>query len=145
MEDGHVYRISERFRNGWRPAVMRAFTAGQLHLAGKAPSLAAAAKACGSNIHYVRAAIALLEADGNDPSLLNQAVAGRVPLLEAANRVRTKRKIKPVTVAEAVVAWREWTAPQRAEFGRAAGVAEVWDDAIVPTIGEERPHQQAAE
>jgi hypothetical protein len=44
-----------------------------------------------------------------------------------------------------VASWAVWTSAQRAEFGRGAGVADVWDDAIVPVITEERTSLQAAE
>jgi hypothetical protein len=109
------------FRGGCRAAVMRATTGARLYLDGKAPSLAAAAEACGSNIHYVRAAIALLKAE--DPSLLNGALGGWVSLAEAADQVRLQRKMEGITVDEAVAGWRTWTPEQRSQFGRSAGVA----------------------
>jgi hypothetical protein len=51
---------------------------------------------------------------------------------------------KSVTVDEAVASWRVWTREQRAQFGQCAGVGDLWDHAIIPTIAEERPRQQAA-
>jgi hypothetical protein len=131
------------FRNGHCAAVVRAITAARLYLDGRAPSLAAAAEACGSNVLYIRAAITLLKA--KDPSLLNSAMAGFMSLPGAADQERRRLKAARVTVSEVVETWRAWTPEQRAEFGRGAGVANLWDDAIVPTIAEDRAHQQAAE
>jgi hypothetical protein len=73
------------FRNGRRAAVVRACTAARIYLDGKAPSLAVAAEACGSNIHYIRDAVCLLQAD--DPALLAGAMAGWISL----TRPRTRR------------------------------------------------------
>jgi hypothetical protein len=56
------------FRSGQRAAVVRAATAAKLYLEKSVPTLAAAAEACGTNVAYVRAAVALLKAE--DPSLL---------------------------------------------------------------------------
>jgi hypothetical protein len=131
------------FRNGHRAAVVRATTGARLYLDGRVPSLAAAAEACGSNIFYVRSAIVLLKAA--DPSLLKSAMAGLVSLPAAANQERRRRKAARVTVDEVVQTWRAWTPEQRAEFGRGAGVANLWDDAIVPTSAEDRTSQVAAE
>jgi hypothetical protein len=64
--------------------VVRATTGARLYLDGRVSSLAAAAEACGSNINYIRAAVALLKA--KDPSLLNLAMAGWVSLNEAADQ-----------------------------------------------------------
>jgi hypothetical protein len=124
------------FRHGWRAAAVRAFTGARLYLDKKAPTLIRAAEDCGSNVQYVRAAIVVIE----DGSLNEQALVltGHLPLLEAANQVRQRRKAERITVDEAVMSWRSWTPEQRAEFGRGAGVAEVWDHAIAPVINEER-------
>jgi hypothetical protein len=124
--------------------VVRATTGARLYLDGKASSLAAAAEACGSNVQYVQAAITLLKAD--DPSLLHLPMGGWISLTGAANQERLRLKAERITVDEAVASWRVWTPAQRAQFGRGAGVASVWDDAIVPTIAEDRVSQvQAAE
>ena len=85
---------------------------------------------------YIRSAIFLLKAD--DPSLLNVAMAGWVSLTGAANQARRQHKTDCITVDEAVLAWRTWTSEERAAFGRRAGISEIWDCAIVPTIAEER-------
>jgi uncharacterized membrane protein YecN with MAPEG domain len=134
----HRQSPRRHYKNGHRAAVVRAATAARLYLDGSVPSLAAAAEACGSNIHYVRSAVALLKAE--DSSLLGLAMAGWVSLTGAALQAGR------ITVNEAVTSWRVWTPEQRAEFGRSAGVAEVWDFAISPVITEDRASQvQAAE
>ena len=67
--------------------------------------------------------------------MMREAVlAGRVPLLVAANRVHRRRKAERITVDDAVAAWRTWTPEQRADFGQGVGVAEVWDGAISPAV-----------
>jgi hypothetical protein len=129
------------FRNGHRAAVVRATTAARLYLRGETPSLAAAAEATGSNVPYIQAAITLLKAD--DPGPLNLAIAGWISLPQAAAAERLRRQT--ITVSAAVSSWREWSPEQRAEFGRGAGVANIWDDAIVPTLTENRASQPAAE
>jgi hypothetical protein len=140
----HRQSPRRHFRNGHRAAVVRATTGARLYLDKQIPTLAAAAEACGSNVQYVRAAITLLTTD--DPSPLNLALGGWISLIGAANQARLQRKMKSVTVDSAVASWRVWTPEQRAEFGRGAGVGNLWDHAIIPTIAEERASQiQAAD
>jgi hypothetical protein len=124
------------FRHGWRAAVVRAFTAAGLYLNGQAPTLTAAAERCGSNVLYVRAAIVLIKHE----TLIGQEMVllGHVPLLEAAKHAWLNRKVVDLTVEQVVTSWKRWSPEQRAEFGRGAGVAEVWDHAIAPVITEER-------
>jgi hypothetical protein len=71
-----------RFRHGQCAAVIHALTAAQLYIDSKVSTLVAAAESCGSNVHYVRAAIILLKAD--NASLISRVLAGRMPLLAAA-------------------------------------------------------------
>src|SRR5215475_7042316 len=78
------------FRYGFRAAVSRALTAAELHLDKKIPVWVAAAR-CGSNIHYVRAALVLIK-DKTESGLLESALAGHVPLLAAANQARRSQK-----------------------------------------------------
>ena len=50
----HRYRSSRRLvRNRQQAAVIRAVTGAKIYLDGTLPTLAAAATACGSNVHYV--------------------------------------------------------------------------------------------
>ena len=146
MLEQHLYRSPtprrqrasprRHFRHGWRAAVVRAFTGAGLYLNGQVPTLTAAAERCGSNPLYVRAALVLIKHE----TLIEQesVLRGHVPLLMAANQAWRKRKVKDITVEEVVMSWRSWTPAQRAAFGKGAGVAEVWDHAIVPTISQER-------
>jgi hypothetical protein len=109
-------RVSRRrqFHNGRRRAVVRAITAGRFYLARQVPSIAAAAEACGSNILYVQAAVALLKSESD--TALRQVLTGHASLLKAAAQTRR--------LAELVSAWRNTLPEQRAEFGRTVGVAE---------------------
>jgi hypothetical protein len=68
------------------------------------------------------------------PTLQQLAFAYRVSVASIQRVLNGKR----VSVDEAVLAWRRWTPEQRADFGRGAGVAEVWDFAIAPVVSEER-------
>jgi hypothetical protein len=138
------------FHYGCRAAAARAFTAAEIYLDKRVPSLAAAAMHCGSNVQYVQAAIVLIQDEtALHPQRMRQLVLeGRVPLLAAAREARRRQKAERVTVEEMVASWRCWTPGQRANFGRAVGVAEIWDDAIEPVISEERgelAHAIAAE
>jgi hypothetical protein len=74
------------------------------------------------------------------PTLQQLAFAYRVSVASIQCRLNGKS----VTVDEAVASWRSWTPAQRADFGRGAGVANIWDDAIAPVITEERASPQAA-
>jgi len=126
------------FHNGCRAAAARAFTAAEIYLAERVPSLAAAALHCGSNVQYVQAAIVLIQdKTAPHPQGVQQSILeGRVPLLAAARAARQRQKAERVTVEEMVATWRLWTPVQRANFGRTVGVAEIWDDAIASVIGE---------
>jgi len=114
------------FRHGCRAAAARAFTAAEIYLDKRVPSLAAAAMHCGSNVQYVQAAIVLIQNETAKPQQMRQWVLeGRMPLLAAAH------------AAKELASWRRWM-KQRVQFGRNVGITEVWADAIVPALGEER-------
>jgi hypothetical protein len=98
----------------------------RVYLDKRFPTLAKAAEACGSNVQYVRAAVVMM--------VRESVLVGHVPLLAAANLARQRQKAERVTVDEAVTSWRKWTPEQRADFGRGAGIADVWDYAIAPAI-----------
>jgi hypothetical protein len=68
------------------------------------------------------------------PTLQQLAFAYRVSVTSVLRRLSGKF----VTVDEAVASWRKWSREQRAEFGRGAGISEIWDCAISPVISEER-------
>src|SRR5262245_6417653 len=77
------YRSSRRRSSHGRcAAAVRGFTGARLYLNSAVPTLEAAAEACGSNVAYIQAAIILLKAE--NASLIQDVVAGRVPILQAA-------------------------------------------------------------
>src|SRR5262249_44040582 len=93
---------------------------------------------CGASVPYIQAAIILIrDATAPHPQGVRQSVLeGRVSLLAAARAARQRQEAARVTVEKMAATWRRWTPAQRANFGRAVGVAEIWDDAIAPVIGE---------
>jgi hypothetical protein len=126
------------FRDGCSAAVARAFIAARLYLDRTLPTLAQAVAGTGSNTVYVRAAIAVLRDVARDPQRMEQSVlTGRVSLPAAARLARRRQKAR-VTVEEATTAWRGWSPAMRAAFGKSIGAAQIWDDCIVPVIGEDR-------
>jgi hypothetical protein len=121
----HRYRSPRRhFRNQQRAAVLRAVTAAKIYLDGTLPTLAAAAIACGSNVHYVGAAVTLLKSENG--VLLGRVLRGAMPLLAAAREAKR--------VASLVSAYREASADDLVVFTRVIGPANLWDNAIVPVI-----------
>jgi len=111
-------------RNRQRAAVVRAVTAARLYATGAAPTLAAAAIACGSNVAYVAAAVTLLKSE--DSGLLDRALRGATPLLAAASEARA--------VARLVSAYRGASPDDLATFTRTIGVANIWDKILVPVL-----------
>jgi hypothetical protein len=134
------------FRHGCRAAAARAFTAAEIYLDKRVPSLAAAAMHCGSNVPYIQAAIALIRAETTrHPQGMRQSVLeGRASLLAAAHAARQRQEAARITVEKMAAVWREWTPAQRANFGRTVGAGEIWDDAIAPVIGEKRSERACA-
>ena len=106
-------------RNARRPRVARGY------LGHHRPSWERAYLAAG---HYARGLPI------ERPTLAQLALAYRVSVAS----IRIRLNGKHVTVDQAVESWRSWTPAQRAQFGRDAGVSDIWDDAIIPTIAEER-------
>jgi hypothetical protein len=84
--NGGARRRSARrhFDRGVCLAALRGITGARLFIEGGAPTVKAAAAATGSCPPYVAAAIALLQ--GNDTTLTNEVLSGRIGLLEAARR-----------------------------------------------------------
>jgi hypothetical protein len=121
---GHRRSPRRHFRNRQRAAVVRAVTAGRLYASGAVSTLAAAAIACGSNVAYVAAAVTLLKSENN--VLLDRALHGATPLLAAASEVGA--------VARLVSAYRGAGSDDLAAFTRTIGVANVWDQILVPVL-----------
>ena len=116
------------------PPPSEALTAAGLYIDKKVPNLIRAAEDCGSNVNYVRAALAVLEAGFLQEQAL--VLAGHLPLLEAANSKRACGARFPSTMPSWLGACG--TPEQRIQFGRGAGIAELWDDAISPVVSEQR-------
>jgi hypothetical protein len=121
----HRYRARGRLmQNGLCVRALRAFAAAEDYLAGRCPTLLAAALCHGSNIGYVRAAITVLKAD--DARLVRRVLRGHEPLLKAAASVANA-----VLMAET---FRKASGPERELFGRMAGAAELFDTAVVTAL-----------
>jgi hypothetical protein len=119
------YRSARRhFHGNQCAAALRAFTAAELLLSGKAKSLAAAAAACGSNPAYVAGAITILHAE--DALLIERVRAGKVPLLTAARSAMGAAKL--------VAAWRTASAADRVALARTVGPSVLFDTALVPAL-----------
>jgi hypothetical protein len=119
-------RVRPYHRNGAQLAAVRAVTAARLWRGDHVTvtSQAEAATACGASLSYVLAAAVVLDA-GND-ALVADVLAGRVPLLTAARHVRKRARL--------LKAFRQASPADLAELGRSAGVGEVWDRVIVPSL-----------
>jgi hypothetical protein len=139
--------------HGQRLAALRAITGAKLYLTGWFATLRAAAKAVGSNTHYLTAAIILLRSENT--SLLNRVLSGKMPLLAAA--VQMKQLAKLVTAyrsssAADLKGFRDLTgatnnladhlvhsAPsERAAAARSLGPDVVWEQMVLPLIQEDR-------
>jgi hypothetical protein len=90
----------------------------------KADSLAEASTMVGSSPVYVAAMVTLIEAQAWP--LIDDVIARRVALLEAAQRVRKR--------AHLVKAYRDADPSDRIALGKAAGVGAIWDEVVVPNI-----------
>ena len=112
-----------QYRRGRCAAALRALTAAQLYLDDKINTLKAAAKSCGSNVVYVRAAVVLLQAE--DVVLVQRALRGAMPLLAAAKVVKH--------VPALVEAYRASSVDERVRFARAVG-AEVLFETVTAAL-----------
>jgi hypothetical protein len=100
-------------------------TGARLYLQKSAPTLIAAAECCGSNVRYVRAAVALCNSE--NATLLDDVLAGRTPLLQAAAQA------KPA--ADLVVAYRRAGPQDLIDLCRAVGADTIFTNMIEPAIG----------
>jgi hypothetical protein len=107
-------------------ATVRAYIGALLRLGMpvKADSLAEASTMVGSSPVYVAAMVTLIEAQAWP--LIDDVIARRVALLEAAQRVRKR--------AHLVKAYRDADPSDRIALGKAAGVGAIWDEVVVPNI-----------
>jgi hypothetical protein len=120
---GQLWR---RRRKRQRVGAMRAFTAARL-LAGlpvRPRTQAQAALLVASSTTYVRAAVAVLEAE--NPELIERVLRGDVGLLAAAATVRKRARL--------VKAYRDADRSDRKALGEVVGVANIFDEAVVPLL-----------
>jgi hypothetical protein len=122
-DNGKGRRRHSHFRNGCRLAALRGYTGAKLALE-QGISPAGAALMSGSSAAYVRALMAVLES--KDATLLNAVLTGRVPVLTAAAQVRALDKL--------LAAYAVATTETKAAFGRIAGIDNVFDNVVAPTI-----------
>lgn len=121
-------RHRPQFRDGQRVAVRHALTAAKIFLHKIEPTVKAAARACGSNVPYVRAALVLLEV-GN-PVLMTRVLVGQANLLEAARDAQH--------LAGLVKAYRTAAPADHIEFARLIGPDALFDGAVAPAADRER-------
>ena len=128
------------FRNGWRArrvraAVLRAFTGAELYLDKRFTTLARRRKPAARR--EVPAAALILIKDGDE--MIRKSGPGRAAAFargcEPGASAAQGGAHYPRRSSDGL---ERWTPEQRAEFGRVAGVAEIWDCAISPVINEER-------
>jgi hypothetical protein len=130
------------FRDGICLAPLRAFTGAELYQS-KELTLGEAALRVGSSVHYIRAAIVLLE--HGDQKLIDRVLQGECSILTAAASVEALMKLvsafktaTPETRAGFFAATGTAdlsTATTRAEAATKLGPETVWDDMIVPLVG----------
>jgi hypothetical protein len=116
--------VRRQFHNGHRRAALRAHTAATLYLNNALPSLKAAAEATGSNIHYVRAVITLIQSENT--VLLARVLAGKVAVQAAAREVDRLAKL--------VTAYRTAGANDHVAFAKAVGPTTLFDNSLVPAL-----------
>jgi hypothetical protein len=123
-----TYRRRNRYiRNGECAAALRADTAARILLGRLVEvdySLADVSRMCGSNVHYVAAAITLIESENT--SLMSMVRQGRVPLLDAAASVKKRVAL--------VKAYREATPDDLAALARSVGPSRVFDEVVSPAL-----------
>jgi hypothetical protein len=103
---------------------VRAFAGAHIRLGVPitAKTLQGAAEMTGSCVHYVEAAITVLQAE--DAALMAQVLRGNVPLLDAAKAVKKRVKL--------MRAYHVASDEDRIAVVRINGVNDVFDSVIVP-------------
>jgi hypothetical protein len=125
VKSNHKRRAYRRqIRDGIRSAALRAFTGARLLQREEFPSLAQAARACGSTPAYVAAALIIVKSESTE---VRQAVlTGQLSLLEAARLVRES--------AELVAAYRAASQFDRMMLGRVIGASNLFEEAVSPAL-----------
>ena len=126
----HRRRVPRRSRRrqyegGVCRAARRAFTAGLMYLQNPGLTLKTAAELTGSNVAYATAAVVTLQSE--DHALQEAVLAGKVPLLTAAKRVRSAAKL--------IAAYRGADQAAKLAFGTAVSPEVMWDQVMVPVLG----------
>jgi len=86
-----------------------------------------AAESCGSNVAYVRAAIALVRSENQ--TLINTVIRGFVPILTAAKQVQQ--------LGQLIAAYRSATVPDRIAFAKVVGPTTLFDTMLAPAVESE--------
>ena len=109
-----------------RAAALRGFMAARVVLGLPIPrtTIAAAAMCCGSNVTYVRAALAVLKTE--DPALQQQVLEGCCSLLATAAEVRNRSAL--------IDAYRTASTADRIAFAKAVGADMLFDNVVVPAV-----------
>jgi hypothetical protein len=120
---------SARYRAGRPPKstpALRAFIAAELLRKGDydITTVTAATVATGASRPSIDAATVLLQA--GDEKLITDVLAGRAPLLAAAAKVRGRAKL--------IESFRQASPEDRAAFGAAVGVANLFDASVAPAL-----------
>jgi hypothetical protein len=137
-------------RDGQCAAALRAITGARGCLSGQFPTIAIAAVSVGSNVHYVKAAVTIIQTE--DPTLINRAMCGE-SILSIAVEVKPLAKLmaayRSASVSpEVLTAFRTATGAtsdlgehllhstsiQRTEAARGLGAEVVWNDMIEPLV-----------
>jgi hypothetical protein len=88
------------------------------------PTLAAAARMCGTNVTYITAAIKVIKSEDQD--VLKRVRRGEVCLLRAVTQVKNR--------AELITTLRQATPEDRVAAGRVLGVTTIFDELVAPNL-----------
>jgi hypothetical protein len=114
----------KQVQHGIRLAVLRANTAAQLCMRGKYCSLKGAARACGSTVPYVAAALIVIKSE--DIVVQQRLLTGQLSLLETARRLRQQ--------AALIGAYRGASATDRIKFAVVIGPTNLFENSVAPAL-----------
>jgi hypothetical protein len=119
-----THKFSHKKRHA--AATWRAFTGARLYLGlpVKPDTYADAATMVASSPTYIQAAIAVIQSE--DAKLKADIILGNISLLAAAKKISKRAKL--------VQAYRDAGPEDRVALGRVEGVANIWDEVIVPSV-----------
>ena len=96
-----------------------------MYLQNPGLTLRMAAELCGANVHYVAAAVTILQTE--DHALREAVLAGKVPLLQAATAMKSTAKL--------IAAYRASDGADKFSFAQAVSPETVWDEVVEPACG----------